>query len=107
MTEAAEVHIVRLPTGREVRVPGGETPQMVWQRHCGMSVTEGICPVHLIPLAPVAARPGSGVITGARCRQCGFWSLTSDQAVSWDTDHDPHDGRPMTPAWVAREGPRA
>lgn len=98
-------HVLLLPGGREIRVPEGSTPEQAWWRHAGTAVSEGLCPRHLTPLKPVTARPGTGVAAAGHCAACyGFWSLDTEQKVSWDIDHDPHGGWPSTPGWAAGQG---
>lgn len=97
----ADVRMLRLPSGHEVRIPDGMTVDEAYWRHGALALSEGLCPHHSTRLEPVPARPGSGVTTGGHCRDCGkYWSL-SPGGVAWDVDHDPHSWHPMVPTWVA------
>lgn len=104
MSEGSPPRVLLMPGGMQIPVPEGETATTAYWRHAVLSVAEGICPDHQVPLAPVPVWPGSGVAIGAHCPRCRrFWSLDHGQRVAWDLDHDPH--RPETaelPSWVSR-----
>jgi hypothetical protein len=102
MSEAETKRILRLPGGREIPVPDGMTAEQMYWQHAAMSLPEGLCPHHQTPLSPVEVRDGADVVVAGHCATCAkFWSLTRAQATAWDVDHDPHDGNPMYPDWMA------
>jgi hypothetical protein len=91
---------IRMPGGLLIEVPAGQTIDQAFWRHAVLSISEGMCPLHQIPLQPVASNDGG---TGGRCVKCfRYWHTLPDGGAEWDCDHDPFTGRPVAPGWVAR-----
>lgn len=88
----SDVHIVRFPSGLELRVPDGMDTNEFLARHLFMSLSEGICPLDQEPLnvaeGDSAATPGTG-LPWLHHVGCGmYWQLDQrrqlvTEEVSW------------------------
>lgn len=90
----SEVQKVRFPGGKELTVPPGMTFEEFSQRHLTMSLLEGMCPHHLLPLTVAqgdsAYSPGSGLPWLYHLGCSWYWQVntanevwTQESASAW------------------------
>lgn len=82
---------ILFPGGLELPVPAGITPNEAFRLHFGVSLTEGICPYHQVPLGVASGDSTCTPDTGLPWLHhsgCGYYWQVDAEHHTWTQEAD-------------------